>query len=204
MLIKVFRGTKTTIVHVKKSCKQLAKMFMRFQEFYESPEFRGKIFTRKEYLQWYKRTRGTKYENDWAGFNIPGWVIDVFKHGCFDPLTKPEQELIALCPVNERFYVIGTEANNLTAMKHEIAHAMFYLNDNYMSEAVEIVKGIPKTAQCRLEHFLKTTGYHQSSFIDEMQAYVLCDPPTEQTKDAHEKLNRLYELHSPHVKIVDC
>lgn len=105
------------VFHIKKSCKELAKMFMRFQEFYESPKFHGKIFTRKEYLQWYKETKGTKYEDDWAGFNIPGWVIDVFKHGCFDPLSKEEKQLISMCPEGCLFYVIGTEADNVK--KHD-------------------------------------------------------------------------------------
>lgn len=33
--------------------EQLASTFLRFQEHYESPEFRGKIFTLDEYKEWY-------------------------------------------------------------------------------------------------------------------------------------------------------
>lgn len=190
------------IIHIKRNCKQLAKMFMRFQEFYESPMFRGKIFTRKEYLQWYKDTRGTKYEEDWAGFNIPGWVVNVFRHGCFDPLSKSEQDLINLCP-DGLFYVIGTEENNINAIKHEIAHAMFYLNDDYRTQATKIIDNLPELAKHKLEHFLSNVGYHKKHFLDEMQAYVLCDKPTQITKTAHNQLSILFYTYKDKTIVID-
>jgi hypothetical protein len=50
-------------------------VFMRVQEFYESPnpDFRGKHFNIWDYIEWYSRTKkgAFTYAFDWGGFNIP-------------------------------------------------------------------------------------------------------------------------------------
>jgi len=52
-----------------------AMLFMRVQEFYESPneDFRGKHFNVWDYIEWYSREHGDvfTYTYDWGGFNIP-------------------------------------------------------------------------------------------------------------------------------------
>ena len=51
--------------------KRMARTLMRFQEFYESREFKDTYFTREEFEAWYQKTRGRTYEDDWAeGFKI--------------------------------------------------------------------------------------------------------------------------------------
>lgn len=195
------------VFHVSKSARKLASMFMRLQEFYESPKFRGKIFTKKEFLDWYKEDRGTRYHEDWCGYNLPGWVIEVFRHGCFDPLSKDEQELINKCNLlTGSFYVIGTERggeDDLKVQKHELAHALFYLDLNYRLGAFDIIKGLSKTSKTQLEYYLKNAGYHPSSFVDEMHAYVLCDEPNRLTKKAHQRLNLLYDSHVRDIITID-
>jgi hypothetical protein len=50
-------------------------VFMRVQEFYESPnsDFRGKHFNIWDYIEWYSREHNDAftYAFDWSGFNIP-------------------------------------------------------------------------------------------------------------------------------------
>ncbi len=58
----------------------LAMTFCRFQEFYESPEFKGKRFTMAEFMKTYANKWGTpkgsfSYPDDWNGFNIPGPAV---------------------------------------------------------------------------------------------------------------------------------
>jgi hypothetical protein len=52
-----------------------AMLFMRVQEFYESPnpDFRGKDFNIWDYIEWYSREHRDvfTYTFDWGGFNIP-------------------------------------------------------------------------------------------------------------------------------------
>ena len=96
----------------------VAKSFMRLQEFYESPmeEFRGKRFTKKEFIEAYEQRFGTKYWEDWNGFNVPGHVVDEFRE-----LYPPEEldfhdehflfSAIRLNTVQgQPYYVIGTHA----------------------------------------------------------------------------------------------
>ncbi len=45
---------------------RMAATMMRFQEYYESPEFAGKYFTREEFVAWYAQHKaGASYVQDW-------------------------------------------------------------------------------------------------------------------------------------------
>jgi len=55
---------------------------LRFEEYYESPRFKGRIFTFDEYRKWYvknspkgKKTGRFTYYSDWSGFNIPSYAL---------------------------------------------------------------------------------------------------------------------------------
>ena len=74
---------------------QLASTFLRFQEHYGSPRFRGRRFTLEEYMDWYAAEYGGfTYFDDWEGFNIPSWVLSPFRNGEFDPLLRKEKKLL--------------------------------------------------------------------------------------------------------------
>ena len=193
------------VVRICEKSKKLAGMFMRLQEFYESPEFRSKIFTRKEFLEWYK-PRGKSYADDWAGYNLPGWVIEVFRHGCFDPLSKDEKKLLELCEeFHGAFYVIGTEneSDDVSVLKHEMAHALFYLSDSYREEATKIINKLPKVTLFKMKKWLASTGYHEKAFTDELQAYIVSDQPAKSTNNAHVRLNLLYCMHVDDIIFID-
>jgi len=75
----------------------MAHTMMRFQEFYESPAFRGKYFTREEFMSWYnEEKKGTQYIEDWGlfGFNVPGEVLAPFNEGKFAGITAQEQFIL--------------------------------------------------------------------------------------------------------------
>lgn len=160
--------------------KILAKTFMRFQEYYESPEFKGKVFTVEEFTQWYASKFGAwTYSSDWYGFNIPSKVLEPFRSGQFDPLTEYEQKLLNICNnTTDNFYVIGVtpEAEYFTeTVKHEFVHGAFHVNDNYRKDVL----------YCLTNHKIKTIknglskmGYHSDVHDDEANAYVLVEPET--------------------------
>jgi len=56
--------------------EHLALSFLRYQEFYENPKFKDKIFTIKKFAKWYEKYGSFSYAKDWAGFNLP---LDVIK-----------------------------------------------------------------------------------------------------------------------------
>ena len=56
----------------------LCMHFVRYQEYYEGPEHREKIFTLLDYMEWYAEEHGKggfTYASDWSGFNVPDWVL---------------------------------------------------------------------------------------------------------------------------------
>ena len=58
----------------------LCMSFVRVQEFYESPEFKGRYFTLEEFIDWWSikmsHIHGAfDYPARWGGFNVPGEVM---------------------------------------------------------------------------------------------------------------------------------
>lgn len=184
--------------------QDMAWMFMRFQEHYESPQFKGKTFSVEEFAHWYATKYGSfSYTKDWYGFNIPATVLASFRKGNFDPLTVQEQKLLEICrDAGDNSYIIGVTPNAeyfKETVKHEFVHGAFHVNHFYRNE----VKA------CLLDYRvkevavgLKKMGYHKDVFADETNAYVLVEPETIQehisidnTKRLREDLNKVFQKH---------
>ena len=147
--------------------------FMRFQEYYESPNpnFRGKTFTRGEYLSWYSKERGyNSYSSDWSGYNFPSYVLTPFKCGQFDPLTDKELEFLNFFKYrHDNFYIIG--ANDDSVIRHELSHALYYTNSNYYREINAILDSYHEELDNLNDHLI-TMGYCVEVLYDEIQAYI--------------------------------
>jgi hypothetical protein len=124
--------------------EELCKIFVRFQEHYESPEFRGKYFSLNQYKKWYiknsavgKKTGKFSYYNDWGGFNIPSYVLEPFYEGKFGKLSAREAKLLAYFNKyrGQKFYIIGSQPKNQRVLYHEISHGLWYVNDKYKQKA---------------------------------------------------------------------
>jgi hypothetical protein len=192
----------------------LCSTFLRFQEHYESPEFRGKIFTLKEFQQWYirnspggKKTGCFTYYEDWSGFNIPSKVFKSFIEGKFDPLTEKELFLIETIKniKDKDFYIIGTYGNNsLNTFRHEIAHGLFYTDYKYRKKVEKILNTIDNSEIEKITDYFKSSiGYHNEVFMDELNSYILCDLDFLKEKGIHsETLNEKHvELKKEYEKI---
>lgn len=153
---------------------ELAKHFIRFQEYYESPYWRGKIFTIEEYEAWYKKTNGAfTYYQDWIGFNIPSWVLKPFYSGLFSPLSNKEIDLLNLFTNrNDDFYIIGSQDNN--SLEHELAHGFFYTIKEYRDSVTKIISDNKEHLQT-LFSYLANSEYHEVTHIDEAHAYAGVD-----------------------------
>lgn len=156
--------------------KKLLKTFLRFQERYESPEFKDKYFTLKEYKTWYKsfyeKNRFTYY-SDWSGCNVPSRIFDDFRNGLMNPLSKAEKELLKKLPKEGKYYVIGTfGGGNEGVIEHEIAHGLYYTNENYKKEVDTVLKCFEKNHE-QLFDFLLKKGYHKDVVWDEIHAYLI-------------------------------
>lgn len=154
----------------------LASTFLRFQEHYESAEFRGRVFTWEEFMDWYAHEYGEfTYLSDWCGFNLPDTAFDAFRRGDFDPLTRKERLLLdAVADCERPFYVIGVVSGESDVLVHEFAHALFYLDETYRGQVRDTLSRYDLSAASR--HLLKTEGYGANVLDDELNAYLLTGP----------------------------
>jgi len=156
----------------------LTSTFLRFQEHYESPEFRGKIFSLNEYKDWYTKLKGDfTYYTDWSGFNIPSYVLAPFYEGKFNPLSESEKQILELFrDVSQTFYIIGVygmpdEKQMKHLLEHEIAHGLFYTEPTYKKKVLKILE---KYNLEGLKDWLRSLGgYHEEVLLDEVHAFGL-------------------------------
>lgn len=172
------------VIHLNFSKQtDLTSTLLRFQEYYESPKFRNKHFTIPEFVRWYKTTRSGKfsYLKDWSGFNFPSSVVETFWNKWSNKKTnftvREKQVLLNLPDKSNKFYVIGTygKTNNKDyklILKHELAHALYYLDENYKKQVLQVLK---KVEVKPIHQYLKKLGYHKSVWMDETNAYILTD-----------------------------
>lgn len=154
--------------------EELARTFLRFQEHYEGPKHRNKIFTIGEYRAWYAQEYGAfTYYTDWAGFNIPDTAIRAFQEGLFDPLTEEEQKLLDLVKDKTgKFYIIGVFRNE--EVQHELAHGLYYIDSRYKKQVDNLLSNYAGLLD-PLRALLLKDGYHEAVLNDEMHAYALAD-----------------------------
>lgn len=152
---------------------ELGNTFIRFQEYYESPnpDFRNKIFTLGQVRNWYSIKYGSdSYHNDWIGFNFPSKVLEPFRQGLFDPLTNEEKVLLELLKYRyDNFYIIGAQDDSV--LRHELAHALYGYNKQYAQSIDTIIKLHKKDLQ-KITQYILDKGYDISVVNDEIQAYI--------------------------------
>lgn len=148
----------------------MAFHFLRFQEHYEGPAFKGTVFSWAQYVAWYKSVRGSfSYPWDWGGYNIPGHSLKAFRAGAFDPLTRREQAMLrALEGVGDGDYVIGSWRGSAGAMEHELAHAFWHVDAQYKAAVRVILAGGDYAKQYAA--LAEGSGYDPFVFDDEVQA----------------------------------
>jgi hypothetical protein len=157
---------------------QLAATFLRFQEHYESPRFRKRVFSLEQYMDWYASVHGNfTYYEDWAGFNIPSWVLEPFRNGRFDPLSAKEQRLLDLFRAQEgRFYIIGASPArghlDSATIEHELAHALFHVCGSYQEDVSDCLSTLKLES---LRRAVSKLGYARAVLDDEVHAYLLTE-----------------------------
>lgn len=179
MIVSRTVGTRG-VVHVRADDQhKLCRMFMRPQEFYESPypEIRGRFFTIDQFKARYAVDNGGvfTYLDDWHGFNIPGHVMIEFFSIFSHDLTPSENALDFFTRGMNPFYVIGSHEGNdeEDSLEHELVHATYYLNDWYRANANRAVEAFQRTPDsAALEAKLKEWGYGDTTLIDELNAYM--------------------------------
>jgi hypothetical protein len=152
---------------------EVASTFLRFQEYFESRRFSGRVFTLEQFMDWYAKEFGNfTYFQDWSGFNIPSRVLTPFYEGRFEPLLEKEQRLLDLFRNDTGlFYVIGVSAPfSRGELWHELAHALYFVRPEYRSAVADAMKHHDTSS---LESALYRSGYGRHVLKDEAHCYLL-------------------------------
>ncbi|MDP2628624.1 MAG: ABC transporter ATP-binding protein [Nanoarchaeota archaeon] len=183
--------------------RDLTLTFVRIEAYYESPEFKGKIFTIGQFKKWYTKENKGKftYYQDWTGFNVPSKVLKPFRKGYFDPLSEQEEKLLKIFKKEKgEFYIIAVYGKkNFRTLKHEIAHALFHTNKSYKEKVTKIIKRY-KTGKIKRD-LLASHGYNKKVLIDEIQAYCVAyekvlnaNFPKKMREQVQEIFERYYQI----------
>ena len=164
--------------------KDAVLTFFRVQEYYESPhdELNGKYFSEYDFLDACIDKHGRiDYFETFNGFNVPGesfvsWYEAVLEYGRFSPRErKLYTEVFDNVDKSNKFYVIGAMEKDKHTIKHEIAHALYYFNDEYKVEAdliTERFRSEFKKSHAKIEKELLKMYYSEFVLMDEVQAYL--------------------------------
>lgn len=181
------------IILVTSADKPISEYFIRFQEHFESPVFRNKVFTLGQFKSWYAKEYGAfTYHTDWSGFNIPSHVLNPFIKGLFDPLTPEEQKLLELFKYRTgRFYIIGV--NEKRSLDHEICHGLWYTNETYRNKVKAVLETYRTTSKFNEFYTALQADYNESVIEDEIHAYHAAND-TESRFEQYVDLNLRQEL----------
>jgi hypothetical protein len=159
----------------------LAMVFCRVQEFYESPfeEIRNKDFSMMEFQRFYSQ-RGTgifTYADDWAGFNIPSSVLHKFYKGSWvqtdwNMYDTAFKKIVIQIKDKEPYYIIGAKGKDKRTIDHELCHAFYNLKESYKKGADALINKLPKRIFNKMRKALKDVGYCNKVIKDEIQAYL--------------------------------
>jgi hypothetical protein len=180
-------------------------LFWRAQEFYESPsrKFRGSSFSVWDYARWYsKKYEGSfSYPADFVGYNVP--LEKAFSCYEVNSMETPYDEemvgiLDSLRSERSEGYLIGTESLDGSIFEHEMAHALYYTDEEYRNEMDSITRSLSDHARRSLSENLVRLWYWKGVVRDEIQAYMTTEINEEVCKglrnrrDLHRRYRRVF------------
>lgn len=163
--------------------KELALTFYRVQEFYESqnPMLCRQNFDAFDFLDELMNDEGEiDYFSEWNGFNIPGNIFFSWMSATtFHNRSHYEDYMIDLMyktlDQKEPFYVIGVMKGDKATLKHELSHALYYMDSYYMNDAAdlsaEFERDYPKQYSLMMDG-LNDLGYNYDVLDDELIAWM--------------------------------
>jgi hypothetical protein len=183
--IKLFEVYPKIFAVVIKDDKLRARVFMRYQEFYESDSdtFRGKGFKWTEFVNYYKqKTKNDilSYHEDWTGYNLPCDSIEscisvIPDINFFDLIMFSIVDTIKSKVGNDKFYLIGidqADGEDKSLIEHELAHGLWFSSPQYKAAQLINIDELPDYVDEPLRNKISGMGYGPNVIDDEIQAYL--------------------------------
>lgn len=162
-----------------------ARVFMRYQEFYESDSdsFRGKGFKWKDYVKFYKeKTKNDifTYHEDWSGYNIPCNSIEsciklIPDLNFYDLIMFSVVDTIRDIVGGDNYYLIGIDQSNgedLDLIYHEVAHGLWFSTPSYKNKQLLNIETMDQSTRNSVANKITGMGYGKNVIDDEIQAYL--------------------------------
>ena len=162
-----------------------ARVFMRYQEFYESDSdsFRGQGFKWHDYVKFYKeKTKNDyfSYHEDWAGYNIPCTSIEsciakIPDINYYDLIMFSVVDTIREKVGNDNYYLIGIDqstGDDPSLIFHEVAHGLWFVNPIYRAKQSRNIENMNSNVRNTVAKKITGMGYGQNVVDDEIQAYL--------------------------------
>lgn len=170
---------------VIKDDKLRARVFMRYQEFYESDSetFRGKGFKWYDYVKYYKQKTKKdyfSYHEDWAGYNIPcnsieSCIAKIPDLNFYDLIMFSIVDTIKNKVGSDKFYLIGIDQStgeDPSLIFHEMAHGLWFVNSVYKTKQTINIDKLNSNVKKTLSIKIGGMGYGENVIDDEIQAYL--------------------------------
>lgn len=183
--IELFEVYPRVFALVIKDNKLRARVFLRYQEFYESDSdtFRGKGFKWRDYIEFYKQKTKKdyfSYYEDFAGYNIPCNSIEACMKkipdlNIYDMIMFSVVDTIRSIVGSDNFYLIGIDQNDgedESLIHHEFAHALWFSDPVYKRKMEKAIQALPPNFKESIYNKIGQAGYGENVFDDELQAYL--------------------------------
>jgi len=183
--IELFEMYPKIFALVIKDDKLRARVFMRYQEFYESDSdsFRGKGFKWYDYVKFYKeKTKKDyfSYHEDWAGYNIPCTSIEscmavIPDLNFYDLIMFSVVDTIREQVGSENFYLIGIDQStgeDPSLIFHEVAHGLWFSSAVYKAKQSKNIERLQPYVRESIAKKITGMGYGENVVDDEIQAYL--------------------------------
>ena len=183
--IQLFEMYPKIFAVVIKDDRLRARVFMRYQEFYESDSdtFRGKGFKWKDFVKFYKEKTKNKiftYHKDWAGYNIPCNSIEscialIPDLNFYDLIMFSVVDTIKNIVGDDDYCLIGIDQSNgedPSLIYHEVAHGLWFSSPEYKYLQKNNIEDMNPSVRDQLSKKISGMGYGQNVIDDEIQAYL--------------------------------
>ena len=183
--ISLFEMYPNIFAVVIKNDKLRARVFMRYQEFYESDSenFRGKGFKWYDYVKFYKeKTKQDyfSYHEDWSGYNIPcssieSCIAKIPDLNFYDLIMFSIVDTIKDKVGSNNFYLIGIDQStgeDPSLIFHEVAHGLWFVNPTYKMKQMKNINNLNENVKDSLSNKITGMGYSGGVVDDEIQAYL--------------------------------
>jgi len=162
----------------------LCMTILRIHEHSENPIFKNKSFTHEQYMDWYSKEHGKghfSFDKDYVGFSINSpyfrhFVKNFPKKNWSDKEKQYIDDVIKLIGKDtfeskKRFCVINSfEKKKSLVFRHEIAHALYYVDSNYKHEADKFFRSLKSDFKKKVIQLVRDDGYPEASVLDEINA----------------------------------